>query len=325
MLEPFLRIVGLFIMMGAGFVLFKLKKADAAFSKQLSYTQMMVFYPCMIFTSLTRQLSFAQLAEYWILPVAAAGIMILGLAVNALVLRPFNRHWDPRTRRTADFCGLMNNYSFLPILLVASLFGDKAIALVIFAAFGVELVVWTVGVETISGAPFKWRSLKNLLTMPMFAIAASIALLAVKHLGFVETDNYPSLRTAFHNINGTLHLMGQATIPASAVVCGIRMANASPASAFAPRILAMTAIRLLLIPAAAIALLYPLSLFFPVTMATDSYRVLVIIAVMPTAMASVVMSEIYDGDPLTAASAVLSSHIFCLATIPLWLHLLGIV
>ena len=109
MLTPFLAIVGLFVMMGTGFVLFKLGKVDAAFSRQLSVTQMTVFYPCMIFTSLTGQLSFAQLAEYWVLPVAAAGIMIIGLAVNALVLKPFNRHWDPRTRRTADFCGLMNN------------------------------------------------------------------------------------------------------------------------------------------------------------------------------------------------------------------------
>jgi len=317
-------------MMGAGFVLFKLKKVDAAFSKQLSFTQMMVFYPCMIFTSLTGQLSFSQLAEYWILPVAAAGIMILGLAINALVLRPFNRHWEKRTRRTADFCGLINNYSFLPLLLVSSLFGEKAMALVIFAAFGVEIVVWTIGVETISGAPcnidlrsvhntaagsirFKWRSLKNLLTMPMFAIAAAVTLLLLRHC-FALPESM-----AFNNINDTLVLIGRATIPASSVVCGIRMANASPASAFAPRILSMTAIRLILIPAAAIALLCL------IPMATESRNVLIVIATMPTAMSSVVMSEIYDGDPLAAASAVLSSHIFCLATIPLWLHLLGIV
>jgi len=73
------------------------------------------------------------------------------------------------------------------------------------------------------------------------------------------------------------------------------------------------------IPAVTIGIL----LLLPIS--TETRNVLIVIATMPTAMATVVMSEIYDGAPCVAAATGLSSHIFCLATIPLWLHLTGLV
>ena len=70
------------------------------------------------------------------------------------------------------------------------------------------------------------------------------------------------------------------------------------------------------IPALAIVLLS----FLPLT--TETRQVLLVIAVQPTAMVSVTMAEIYHADTRFAAAAVLTTHLVCLASIPIWLHCL---
>jgi chemotaxis protein histidine kinase CheA len=66
------------------------------------------------------------------------------------------------------------------------------------------------------------------------------------------------------------------------------------------------------------ALTLPLLRLLPLEHA--SHVVLTIIAVQPAAMSSVYMAEIYHSDAHFAAAGVMTTHILCLATIPLWLH-----
>ena len=319
MSSVFLRITALFLMMAAGFFLRKTNRVDDKFSKHLSVTLMTIFYPCMIFSSLTSKLSINELSYLWVLPVCAAGLMILGLLVGRLILPFFLKSWTPQEQRTAYFCSLMNNFSFLPLLLVASLWDSRAAALIIFAAFGVEIVVWSVGVETISGNPFKLSSLRKLLNFPLCAIMLAFLFLVLRDYGVITPILTSPARPFLEMVHETMEFVGRATIPASSIVCGIRIANAPLKLTFSSRMFAITAVRLLIIPAIAIGI------FFLLPLAPEVRNVLVLIATMPTAMASVVMSEIYDGAPPIAAAAVLSSHIFCLATIPLWLYVTGIV
>ena len=49
--------------------------------------------------------------------------------------------------------------------------------------------------------------------------------------------------------------------------------------------------------------------------------VLLVVAIMPSAVSSVPLSETYGSDSKFAASAVLTTHVFSLITIPLWLTL----
>ena len=74
-------------------------------------------------------------------------------------------------------------------------------------------------------------------------------------------------------------------------------------------------LRLLAVPALAIALLMVLPLDgLPL-------NTLLVIAVQPSAMVSVTLAELYDRDPEFAAAVVFFTHVFSLATIPVWLHL----
>ena len=111
----------------------------------------------------------------------------------------------------------------------------------------------------------------------------------------------------------TCRMAGGATIPASALICGSRIAMLHPSKLWSPLMAGTCALRLVVIPALCVAglLLVPLPL--------DVRRVLVLISVMPAAMASVTLAEAYGGDADFSAAAILATHIVCLDTIPLWL------
>jgi len=83
-----------------------------------------------------------------------------------------------------------------------------------------------------------------------------------------------------------------------------------------PLILGASLLRLAVTPAICIAVL----LLLPLEM--ESRRVLVLIATMPVAMASVTLAEAYKSDADFSASAILLTHLLCLVTVPFWLSLI---
>lgn len=109
-------------------------------------------------------------------------------------------------------------------------------------------------------------------------------------------------------------MAGGATIPASALICGARIAMLHPGRLLSPLMVGTSLLRLVAIPALCIG---GLAL---VPLPQDVRRVLVLIAVMPAAMASVTLAEAFDSDADFSAAAILVTHVVCLVTIPLWLH-----
>lgn len=303
----------LILMTLAGYALSRLKWIDASFNRQLSLVMLNVFYPCLIISSIIRNFTLGSLLQNWMMPVGAVFILVTGWLVGLITL-PLLKRQTEATRRCYHFICLMNNYSFLPILMGAALWGEKAIALVIFSALGSELCVWTLGIKALTGQKLDRRFLLNLVSVPMVALMFSFAVLLVRALcerhGVApgETSN-EFLKTLLE----TCRMAGGATIPASALICGSRIAMLHPGKLFSPLMAGTCALRLVVIPALCIAglSLMPLPL--------DVRRVLILIAVMPAAMASVTLAEAYGGDAEFSAAAILATHVLCLVTIPLWL------
>ncbi len=323
MLAVFFRILAIFLVFAVGFLVRRRGSVDDPFIRQLSVLLMTVFYPCLIVHTLVRNLALAELRRLWMLPTGAGAIMLLGWALGALVLRLVPGGTAPR-RRTVHFLCLMNNYSFLPLMLAASLWGGRGEALVVFSTLGPEVVVWTLGLQTLSGHRLGWRTLQRLLSMPMLAIALSLSLLVLET--WLPGSPLPartslpgSLARQFgETLLYTCGLAGQATIPVSAVIAGMRMGSMRPHHLSPAPMAGIIALRLVAIPAVAIGLLWLLPL--PV----EVRGLLVVVATMPAALVSVPMAEVYQGDPEFAAAAVLATHTACLATIPVWLALCGI-
>jgi malate permease and related proteins len=311
----FLKMLPLVLMSLAGYVFCRMKWIDAAFNRQLSLLMLNLFYPCLIISSILRNFTLDDLRKHWMMPVGTIFILTTGWLVGWATL-PFVKRQTLSTQRCYHFICMMNNYSFLPILLAASLWNEKAVALIAFSALGSELCVWTLGMKAMTGQPLERKFLRNLVSMPMLALGIAFLLLVVCNLCVrhhwvpVAGSNTDEL---FATLLDTFSKMGSATVPASALICGARIAMLHPHNLVSPLILGTTFLRLLVIPAITIGglLLVPMD--------HEMRRVLILIATMPVAMASVTLAEAFQSDADFSAAAILVTHIACLVTVPLWL------
>jgi predicted permease len=316
MLRLFFATAAIFIIIFFGFLARRRGMIDAPFNRQLSLLLVNVFYPALIVSSLTRNFTWATLLSNWTLPAGSAMIMLTGWAIGTLCL-PLLRRQPPRTVGMFRFQCMINNYSFLPIMLAMMLLDEQGVACVIFSTIGAEVAVWTLGVRVLTRGRVSRREMwHHLLSLPLTAMLAGSALLLTRHLlpaaglALLERPLWSSILAMFDR---ALHMTGQATIPVSAVIVGARMAALERHHIFTRLTACATGLRLLLIPAAAMALIVWLP--FPAAVRP----VLLIVAAQPCSMASVTLAEVYDSDAPFAAATVLLTHAFALLTIPLWL------
>ena len=310
----------LILMSLAGYVLCRMNWLDARFNRQLSLLMLNVFYPCLIISSILRNFTLESLLQNWMMPVGTIFILGTGWVIGLITL-PLVKGHPVSTQRSYHFICMMNNYSFLPILLAASLWNEKAVALIAFSALGSELCVWTLGIKSITGQPLERSFLRHLVSMPMLALGTSFILLALRSL-CISHQWIPATGSATHELLTTLldtcRMAGGATIPSSAVICGARIAMLQPHNILSPIILGVSVLRLIVVPAITITVLMLLP------MDGEIRRVLILIATMPVAMASVTLAEAYKSDADFSAAAILFTHVACLVTVPLWLLLTNI-
>jgi len=315
MLPVLLKIVSISLMAATGWALKRSGRLSDVFTRELSVLLVNCIYPCLILSAILRNFTFASLAENWILPAGVAGILVIGWVIGQLFVKRLG-HLPDETRRSFSLLAMANNYSFLPIMIVAALWGEKAVAQVSFASLGAELCIWTLGVRTICGGGRPECSFaRNLLTMPILALAAAILILGTQT--FLSPEGPLMTSSVLSMLLQTAHAMGQATIPIAAVICGARLAMIREGSLFSPLMAGICALRLILIPAICIGIFH----FLPIP--RDVANVLTVIAIQPCAMAAVSLAEVYRIDAHLASVAVLDTHLLCLLTIPLWLYLLG--
>lgn len=317
MILLFIKMLPLVLMALAGYALCRRGWVDALFTRQLSLVMLNLFYPCLIVSTIVRNFTWEALLQNWMMPVGAVCILVAGWLVGLAAL-PLLRKRPAPARRCFHFICLMNNYSFLPILMAAALWDERAVALIILSALGSELCVWTLGVKTLTGQRLGRSALRHLVSMPMVALAAACAVVGAR-AALGRWGVAPAAGGALADLLGTLletcRMVGSATIPASALICGARIAMLHPRHVVSPMMAGVCALRLVAIPAVCVAGL------MCVPLAPEVRRVLVLIAVQPAAMASVTLAEAFHGDAEVAASAVLVTHVGCLVTIPLWLAL----
>lgn len=320
MIILFLKMLPLILMSLAGYVLCRMNWLDARFNRQLSLLMLNVFYPCLIISSILRNFSLESLLQNWMMPVGTIFILGTGWVIGLITL-PLVKNHPVSTQRCYHFICMMNNYSFLPILLAASLWNEKAVALIAFSALGSELCVWTLGIKSITGQPLERSFLRHLVSMPMLALGASFILLALRSL-CMRHQWIPAPGSATHELLTTLldtcRMAGSATIPSSAVICGARIAMLQPHKILSPIIFGASTLRLIVVPAITISVL----MLIPMDM--EIRRVLILIATMPVAMASVTLAEAYKSDADFSAAAILFTHAACLVTVPLWLLLTNV-
>ena len=319
MIEIAIQILGIFAMIGVGVVATRRQWFAENFSTQLSTLLLRVFYPSLLFSAILRNYTLAKIAENWLLPAGAVGIMVVGWAVGWVAKRTIARHFRAPTRRAFHFSCTMNNYSFLPIMIIAgTALGEQGVAMVALTTIGSDTMMWTLGFRTFTGQKIKLRTLPSLLLRPpIAALAAAVLTLAVLHPFGVDSADLMACLPTRVALETLYKYLGGATIPASAIVCGMRLGQLKLSGLFTPLQIAVTLLRMVVIPALILVLLSVLPL------EPAERMVFGVIALMPGAMVGVSMAEVYGGDIPFVSAMILNTHALCILTVPIGLWLLG--
>lgn len=293
-----------FVCVAIGFFVRKRGLLLGTQAARLSWWTGWVIYPAMAFSAITTTFDRESLLSHWGLPVAELGIMLFGAAVACVVIRHY-RFSSPQVAGTFGFDLTIGNYIFLPLPLAIFLWGPDAAANIIVASLGAEISYWTFGVAFLSAGRFSW---KRLFT------PALVALL----LGFAEVLWCPP---EFHQVvlkmNWVLAKVGVLTIPLAMLLLGYHLAGAIRSRWLNREVMMVTLFRGVLVPLVFLLILP----FLPLSVGAK--RSLFLVSTMPVAVASVYMSDLFDGDPEYAAKCVMVGHLFSILSVPLWLGLFG--
>lgn len=300
-----------------GIIARKIGMLDSNTTKRMAHVNIKFFYPTLIFSALVSNFSAGTLLANWMLPAGAMVIMLTGYLIGILASKAVV--FGDNEKNAFRFQCAINNYTFLPLPIILMLWGNPGVGKLIFSSLGSEVSVWTFGVLALTGNRITRNVFRNLASVPMLAICFSIIVIIIRDFsGFHNPalTNNAVLTETSQSLMSVIDIFGKASIPVAMFIVGSRMAELTWKHVFAWKQIYLSILRLLVIPAIV------LSLFHLIPFEPDVKKVLIVVAIMPAAVASVVMSDVYDADVEFSASGVLATHIFSLLTIPAWMSLI---
>lgn len=301
----FTAIAKTFIFFGLGALACKLKIFGESESEKLGRFTVDILFPFMVLSSITANFTRADLLSVWQLPLLGFGIM----AFNALVglgLKFGLRDRSPDRVATFLHLAAVNNYFFLPLIVIDSLFGGKAVAGLMLFNIGSTVGYWTIGIATLGGGSLK-QTLKNICSTNMAAVVISLACVWFSW----------QLPAPIAEISGEI---GGISVPLSLILAGSALYHSRRSLLSHPwDAVYSSVVRLLVIPALTIAVLklIPLDLI--------SAQVAMTVAVMPASCASVLIVQRYGGSIDFAGQSLLITTIASMATMPLFFAFFSLV
>lgn len=268
--------------------------------------------PCLILDAALGNPAMSQVGNLLMAPAFGLVTVVFGILLAKLVASWIGLR-NPAAARTFAVCVGIYNYGYVPVPLALLLFDKQTAAVVFLLSIGVESMMWTLGVMTLSGAGFR-QSWRRIINPPMLAILLALVLNLTGLAGYVPEMVHTGLR-----------LLGQCAIPMALILIGAVIADHLPefSSASGGRVIgAAVVLRLAFLP----FLFLLAARFLPASL--ELKRVMVLEAAMPAAVFPIVMSRHYSGDPPTAMRVVIGTTAVGLVTIPLWIrfgmHWLGL-
>ena len=301
-LKVLLAIGQTFLFFAVGAAAVKLKYMDSRDVSRLGNFTMDIIFPFCCFASVFNGIQGADLMSVWLPPVLGFGIMafngILGLGLQY----GLKNRSESRLKAFRQMAAI-NNYLFLPLIIVDSLYGSAGSACLMLFSVGSAVGFWSVGIWVMSRFGFNMETLKNLFTYNLAAVLLAVLLVCCK---------VPVPEAVIRMANG----IGTIGTPLMLVLTGASLTLSGAALFREGRDAAWGVIcRLLIIPAVTVAVLKV------IPMPPMVFNVALIIALMPTSCASVIIVGKYGGDVDYSGQQLLLSTFLSPATITGFLYL----
>lgn len=260
--------------------------------------------PCLIFDSIVGNPAMRQTSNLVWPPLAGFTFTALGF-ILALYLARLIGLRDVQTQRTFALSAGIANYGYLPLPIMAQMFGPDSQGILMIHNVGVEAALWTVGVLILSGLSLRegWRKLINPVLISLcLAVALNVSGLSAY---------VPAV------VTGIARTLGKCAIPVGLLTTGSNLAQylREPRNLLHARVgLGASVLRLGILPVLmlAAAATLPFSI--------ELKRVLVVQAAMPAAAVPILLARHYGGVPLTAVQIVLGTTAVSVLTCPLWIR-----
>jgi predicted permease len=269
----------------------------------LSRVTVLVFLPCLIFSNVVRSLDPGALSYWWVIPLVAAVMPVIGLALAALV---FFREL-PAKRNLLPLASMQNaGYLVLPVGL--KLFPDRfdTFALYCFLfILGFNPVLWSVGKLLTTSRQSSENGWAGLLTPPLLANVIAIACVLSGATGYLPSP-----------LLDAVDLLGRAAVPVATFILGAVLGSISlrirPYLGDALRTLT---IKLGVLPLLTIMVVLAIDLHSSNELLA---RFFVIESAAAPAAGIILMVRSYGGDEQKIGSLMLLSYIVCTLSLPLW-------
>jgi predicted permease len=217
---------------------------------------------------------------------------------------------------------MFGNVGYLALPLFKSVLGERAVVVAVFFVLAFEILVWTLGVYILSkhiGLSLT-DSLKKFLSPNTVACLLGL-LFALTNLHHVIQGN-STAAAVYKMLYSALNPLGNCTLPLVMLFVGISVAD-NPAGSFLaivkkPVTLVLSALRLLLIPLAALGIL----LLFGDRIDPFVRTIVILDLAMPCAAMIVALSAQYGSDSRQATDNVIYTTILSLFTLPAFMFLL---
>ena len=256
-----------------------------------------ILLPFFTFSSIIKGLDAGRLHELWVLPAVGLLQVLLFTAVGLIAQFGLSGIFRDKRRTFLHLCAV-NNSTFLPVIIMQNIGGEASIAHLFLLYLGSTIGVWTLGVGLLGGTTIKEALIKGLVRPNLVAIFCAVAVTLTGGSAHIPPVVMKVLSSA-----------GSIAIPFIMILTGASLAHRGMLKVNWS-ITYMTLVRLIVLPLATI----PIMRLLPIH--KDVYSVAVIVALMPTAISSVIMARRFGGDPEYAASAALFTTVGSILSVP---------
>lgn len=299
-----LLIIPVFAQIAIGVLVRRLGWIEAAAEKSLLRLIVNVCYPCLIFETVVGNAALHAPGNLLLPPLLGFGLTCAGIGLALVAGRALGLAAGGGLRTFALTTGICN-YVYLPLPIMAAIWGRDAQGVLLVHNVGVEAAMWTVGILVLNGLSLRegWKKLFN----PIIGTLVVAVILNLAGAG-------PHLPAPFL---ATLHALAICAVPLGLVMIGVSLAQylSSPANLFSPRVTGGACLlRLGVLP----LLILAAARWLPCSV--ELKRVLVTQAAMPAAVFPIVIARHYGGQPLTAVQVILGTTAAGLFLTPWWLR-----
>ena len=302
MFQVFCSIFQTFLMFGLGVIAIRTGMIRKENLGGLTRLALDVFFPFLTFSTILRNFTPEKMHDLWIMPTIGFGMMAAG-GLAGFLFRMKMFHSTPERRASIHHICAINNYIFLPLIVLDKLWGAHHLALLLMMNVGSTIGFWTIGILTFGGSGSLKQSVKNIFSVNLAAIVLAV-IMAWFHIPV------PSF------LSGMADMAGGMAVPFMLILTGAALWFQAD-KLFRDKLdaLYITAVRLLILPAMLIFLLKLLPL------ERDVLEVCITVALMPAASASVLIAERYGGSTELTGQAIIITTSLSIITIPLGLWL----